>query len=215
MSQNKTPWFNGKTLPLVRELLFKLCKQRHGDIFCEICKGDVCGYRGTGHKYYVEHIDNDALNWDPDNLQLSSPKCNTKKYYSLALDIRARARTHAGGDKDPETYSKNRVKLIEAMRDNLSLETMAMYKNVYGKPKFFEYVREQMCKKLRLPWKQILADGALITGTVRRTCEDWLEEITDSSFGDFKKVKDGDDWFLEWRDVKKPFTEIINKHVKP
>ena len=190
---------NARELKIIRSVLEKECRKKHGTILCEECLGKVCGCKDektSAGKLIIEHKDNDHLNWDPDNLQLASQSCNIKKNPPYRRDV----------DNVRDTRG-----VRDTVDEDIKPRSAEMLRNMKSEPTFQNWLKKEMNKKLRMELEDVINSGAHIAEVSIDTTRRYLKKLT-SRLGPYYIELDssGIKW-LGWKAKFMPFKELIKK----
>jgi len=213
---------NGKETKFTKEFLIARCRANHGKVLCEVCLGKDCLM--IGDKFIkdliVEHKDNNPNNWAPENLRLASQSCNMKEWHknkdsqiSIKVGIENQRERERGREGE---RGKGRDKLLKAMAEVYEIESLSMWKSVYSKSKFLEYVETEMLRRRRIRVNELIRDGARLFHMSRNKLLEYLENESERT-GPYLIVKDEEriKW-LEWKlsQLEKLYKEEVKKFNK-
>lgn len=190
---------NGRELKIIKKYILA----RDGN------KCYICNHTFRDNQLIViEHVDNDPLNWEPENLKAACQSCNIKKDppYRNKRDID----TYGEGEGE-----RGRLRLYNDIKHVLNLGDLAMFKNVYGELKFTDWLRKEMTKRMKIPIEEIVYDGANITGLQPKTTREYLKKLCYKT-GPYRRNTEDKQGIehLEWKPEHFPYKDLMKKYSK-
>jgi hypothetical protein len=172
----RTSRANSKELKIIKQYLLK----RDGSQ-CSICKREL-----ANNKLFVEHKDNNHLNWEAENLQLACQKCNISK--------------------NPPYSNKTNVDYVcVSVCDEPKPQSYEMYKNMRSEPLFRKWLNKEMTRKLRMRLDDVVDSGAEYSEVSVETVRNrYLKKLT-SRLGPYRVIEENGEKIIEWKSNFFPF----------
>lgn len=175
-----------------------------GKVTCAICEKLF-----KEEQLVIDHIDNDPLNWAPINLQLACRKCNYEKNPPKFYNLKGKSIDNlSGGEREG-----GRDVVNEFINKNLRVDSFTIWKNRVSEPAFQKWLKQEMTKKLRMRWKDVINSGAYIAECSPKTTEVYLNKLSspEGPYHDYTDPDTHEKW-IEWKIKHHPYKNKINKY---